>query len=261
MKSSGRFHALAWMAAGVFVGVAGGVVRGAPADSNAARPAPAIAPRVATVIATEWRVPESTVRLEWGRGAESVPADAPFRLVGKGTDGWFALAWKRDEADAQAKSATRANEYAQANGPAQEDAGAVRVRAGTIDTVFVAARSLSSGSRIAPGDLRPEERVRFGPPAGARRETPGLNWEVRRPLAAGDVAAWPAVVSPILITSGEEIRMDWRRGGVTVSVTGIAMNSARKGECVRARVAGRRERLVGTATAPGRAILSMGGNR
>jgi flagella basal body P-ring formation protein FlgA len=53
----------------------------------------------------------------------------------------------------------------------------------------------------------------------------------------------------------------WSEGAVQVSLVGIALNRARQGELVRARVEGRSDRLVGTATATGTVVISSGRDR
>jgi flagella basal body P-ring formation protein FlgA len=84
---------------------------------------------------------------------------------------------------------------------------------------------------------------------------------VRRGLATGEALARPAVAPPLLVEAGEPVRLVWGAGAVQVSVVGIALNRARQGESVRARVEGRSDRLVGTATATGTVVISSGGDR
>jgi flagella basal body P-ring formation protein FlgA len=198
-----------------------------------------VATRVAAHIAQSWRVPAERLRLEWGRAGASMPgADAPFRVAGNGSDGRFLVVFD----------------------PAAE-AMAIRVRAGLMESVVVAARPLSRGAQIAPGDLKAEERVRWGPPSSAVAAVPGPGWQVRRAIAAGEAVGWPAAVPPHLVVNGEPVRLLWTRGGVDVSVTGVALNSARCGERVRARVEGRSGAVTGIASARGVAVLTERGAR
>jgi flagella basal body P-ring formation protein FlgA len=208
-------------------------------------PAPATVPDsaaacVRTWLAHEWGVPEGAVHLEWGRLSVGLPGKAlPFRVTGRGVAGWLVVVFE----------------------PPGLDAVAVRLRAGVEDTTLVAARPLAVGTRLDPADVRPESRVRWGPPAPLSGSRPGPGWEVRRALATGEVLARPAVAPPLLVEAGEPVRLVWAGGTVRVSVVGVALNRARQGELVRARVEGRSDRLVGTAVAAGTAVISSGGDR
>jgi flagella basal body P-ring formation protein FlgA len=195
---------------------------------------------VSAWLAREWGVSERAVRLEWGRLPGALPGGTlPFRVSGRGVAGWLVVVFD----------------------PSGRDAVAVRLRAGVEDTVMVAARPLAAGTLLDAADLRPEPRVRWGPPTPPSGSRPGPGWEVRRALATGEALACPAVAPPTLVVAGEPVRLVWAEGAVQVSVVGTALNRARQGESVRARVEGRPGRLVGTATAPGTVVISSGGNR
>lgn len=200
-----------------------------------------LAARVTARLADAWRVPAEQLRLEWGTVAgEDAPGDdAPFRVLGRGEGGWFVVVFH----------------------PADSAAVAVRLRAGIEFPVAVATRPLAGGARIGEGDLREELRVRWGRPPADALVTPAVGWEVRRPVRAGEVVTPPAVATPPLVRAGEPVRLEWLSGGVQVSVVGIALNTARAGETVRARLEERPARLTGTVTAPGTAVLATGGGR
>jgi flagella basal body P-ring formation protein FlgA len=125
----------------------------------------------------------------------------------------------------------------------------------------VAARALPRGAALQAGDLRAEARTAWGPPARTPEQTPAPGWELRRPVAAGQSLAWPASAPPPLVRAGEPVRVEWRRGAVTVATSGVAQNAARAGETVRVRVPGRLGRLQGSATGPGTVTLVDGGGR
>jgi flagella basal body P-ring formation protein FlgA len=208
-------------------------------------PAPAAVPdstaaRVSTWLAQEWGVSGRAVRLEWGRLSAALPGGAlPFHVTGRGVAGWLVVVFD----------------------PPGRGAVAVRLRAGVEDAAPVAARALVAGTFLGPADVRLESRVRWGPPAPPSESRPGPGWEVRRALAAGEALVPPAVAPPLLVEAGEPVRMVWAEGAVRVSVVGTALNRARQGECVRAQVEGRSDRLVGTAIAAGTVVISSGGNR
>ncbi len=210
-----------------------------PAAAAAGVP-PALEARVAAAIAGVWHVPAESVRLEWPRTTlpDSLPTDALLRLVGEGRDGWQVVRL--------------------GSGPT---ARALRVRAGRMDTVRVAARALAAGSRLAADDLRSELRPCWGAPAARSDELPAAGWRVCRALAAGETVDRPAVVPPVLVAAGDPVRLVWCRGDVNVSLAGTALNAARRGEVVRARVQGRAGALAGTVTGPGTAVLTSGGER
>jgi flagella basal body P-ring formation protein FlgA len=222
----------------LFAGLSSLLITGRAGDVPFSR---ALVARVASRIAETWKVPVGQVRLAWGRaaGPATFADDVPFRILGRGEDGWLVIVFD----------------------PAETGATAVRVRAGVERAVMVATRSLPTGAKLSDGDLREETRVHWGIPPTDSAVLPGVGWDVRRALAAGEVAEPPAVVAPPLVIAGQPVRLEWQRGGVQVSVVGIALNSARRGETVRARLEERPARLTGTVTAPGTAVLAAGETR
>jgi flagella basal body P-ring formation protein FlgA len=163
-------------------------------------------------------------------------AGEPFQLAGRGLHGWFTAVLR----------------------PAGPDAVALRVRAGVIRTVPVAARDLPAPGRLAASDVRREARVQWGAPMPGDLEV-GPGWEVRRPVAAGEELAPPAVAPPALVVAGQPITLRWQRGAVEVTLPGTALHTARAGETARATVPGRPGRLEGRVTGPGTITLGGGG--
>lgn len=198
-------------------------------------PAP-LAGRIGAAVEELWRVPAGAARLmHVTRVPEGLTGDEPFRFAGQGADGWFVVVLE----------------------PAGGNPVALRVRAGVADTVAVAAGAIAAGTRLDRDDVRLEIRTRPGPPA-ARRPRPDQGWEVRRPLAAGDVLEPPAVSAPRAIEPGQPVSLVWWRGAVRVAVSGVATRSARIGEPVRARVEGSTRQLTGIAAADGIVLLENG---
>ncbi len=198
---------------------------------------PGLDSAVAREVGTRWGVPTAQVRLEWGAvpAGAALALDDPFQLAGRGLDGWFTVVLR----------------------PARPDAVALRVRAGVTRTVPVAARDLAGSSRLSAPDLRHETRLLWGAPTAEPLEVaPG--WEVRRPVAAGELLKPPAVAPPPLVRAGQPVTLRWHRGAVEVSLPGTALHAAREGETARATVAGRPGRLEGRVTGPG--IITLAGD-
>lgn len=203
-----------------------------PADTAgpAWAPPPAVARRVAEAVAARWGVAAEAVRLEWPEAAPATPPDpasAP-RLLGTGSNGHWTVALP----PAGGGAALR-----------------LRVRAGVEARAPVAAREIPRGAVLAEEDVALAPLLEWGAPR-ARGEAPGAGWVARRRIAAGEPLRDPAVGPPLLVRSGEEVRVVWRRGEVTVTARGSALGSASRGERVSVRVDGRR-RLEGVAEGPG----------
>ena len=214
--------------------------RVAAAAESAPAPPRAFAQRIAAMIADTWSVPAASMRLEWGRvsGEVRIAAGDPYRLLGHGTGGWFVVVLR----------------------PGSPGAVALQVRAGVERRVPVATRALRAGKIASASDVREELRVHWGAPPDAGDGIPVEGWRVRRAIGAGEVLAWPMVEPPPLIEAGEPVKIAWRREGVQVTLTGVALNSAGRGESVSARVENRPARIVARVTGRGTAELP-GGSR
>jgi flagella basal body P-ring formation protein FlgA len=213
MSSSGRL--------GLLLAIGLGVPGPAPAVP------PALATRVAAAVAGVWVVDTASLRLEWGavQHAEDLSASTPFRLVGRGSDGWFAVVFSPDAAHPSA----------------------ARLHAGIVDSVLVMARALGAGDTLAADAVRGEERVRWGMPARVQRQSPAIGWIARRPLAVGDLVTASTVEPPPAVHAGQTVRLEWVRGDVIVALDGTALNDAALGEPVHARIAGRTGQRSGVA--------------
>lgn len=207
----------------------------APADTAAGpaewAPPPALAARVAQAVAERWEVPAAAVRLEWpSTVAAPLDAEAPLRLQGTGTGGWWTVSLGAHGGGAA---------------PAR-----LRVRAGVESRVAVAAREVARGAVLEAEDVRVAPVTEWGPPR-ERGETPGAGWTARRLIASGEPLREPAVGPPLLVRSGEETEVLWSGGGVELKVRGAALGSASRGERVSVRIDTKRK-LEGVAEAPGR---------
>jgi flagella basal body P-ring formation protein FlgA len=174
-------------------------------------------------------VDSSAIRLEWGAipAAAALSDSTVFSLMGKGGDGWLVALFE----------------------PAGKSPVAVRVRAGVLDSVLVAARPLVSGSTLAVSDIKAEMKVRWGVPVSGAR--PGEGWVLRRSLAAGQELTLPSVSAPQVVRSGDPVRVEWQRGVVTVALDGIALASGSLGETVSVRLAERGGQRRGRVMGPG----------
>jgi flagella basal body P-ring formation protein FlgA len=199
------------------------------AVAGAQVPAP-LASAVATALAAQWSANSSEVRLEWGGvpGAAALTPTTPFRVLGRGTDGWYVALFQ----------------------PSGGSPVALRVRAGTLDTLTVAARRLPANATLAAEDIRREARLRWGPPAAATA-VPGEGWVTRRPLAPGDPLTEATVLPPQMVKAGDAVHLEWRRAGIVVALEGVALGSGALGQTVRVRLAERGGQRSGRVVGPG----------
>ncbi len=194
-----------------------------------------VAERIKTAIGRTWLVAGSQIQLEWGRinGNVTIAPDALFRLFGGGRDGRFVVA-------------VRTSSGSEA---------AIGVRAGVLDSVWVAARPVGAGARLEPADLRREERLLWGAPPARGVPSP-IGWTAERSLREGEPLRPPSIVEPPIIAVGDRIRFVWQHNGLEIVREGIATNRARRGERITARDPHRAETIQGTVTGPGMARLA-----
>lgn len=191
-----------------------------PAAAQQGVPVP-LRDAVAATVAASWDVPVADVRLEWVRlPNEPLPGDAPFRLVGRGSDGWMAVVVDRPN----------------------DTPYAVRVRAGVRVPVPVATRALTAGHAVTEADVRQAERIHWGAPAGGPERSP-VGAVTRRALAAGDVLRAPAIALPDLVTSGDRVTVTFQTGGVTVTAAATAVGRGALGETISVRLDTGRRRV------------------
>ncbi len=201
------------------------------ADSG--RVSPRLAARVAEQVGRTWGVDSAGLILSWGSGSLAGVSDtAPFRLLGRGEGGWFAVTIEL---------------------PGRPPL-AMRLRAGIAGSRLVAVRALRVGMRLTEGDIRQEPHLAWGPPPAATG-VPAAGWVVRRILSPGDPLDLSRVAPPPVIESGQPMRLIWNEGSVSIALEGTAVNDAAMGELVRVRTQGRTGVLLGTVTAPGEARM------
>lgn len=197
-------------------------------DSAASDRDSTIDERVIQLVAAEWRVDPSAVRLSWGTAKPVVDQiGIPVKISGRGRNGWFAVI-----VDPMGRGA------------------AAQVRAGVLASVPVATRRLTPGSVLEETDITVEIRTRWGPPSDSLISA-GPGWVVRRPVASGELLSPPAVVPPVVVTRGSPVKLVWSGREMSVTIDGEALNSGRIGESLRVRVPGRSNIMRAIVTGPG----------
>lgn len=179
-------------------------------------------------VAQAWEVDPSEVVLEWnakptGRSVtvDSVDGGANPELAGAGRHGeWIARL------------------------PATDGLFAVRVKAGLRRMLPVAARRIERGTLLTEADFAFQESIRWGPPAG-RTPKPMPGWQAERRLNVGEELKTPAVRPAVAVRTGDRVKIIWKTGHIELTLSGVAIGSARPGETVGVRLdAGRRLRGV-----------------
>ena len=209
----------------------------APADTGRVVVPPALEAGLRAAVAAVWNVDPARVHIDWGRGLRlaGLPDSAVIALKGRGDRGWFV-------ADL---SGSRA----------------LTVRAGVTRSVWVARRTLETGSTLGPGDLVRDERVIWGPPVELVLESL-VGRELKRGFPAGGEIDPAALAAPTAVRAGQTVWLTYTRGAVRLRVEAIAAGPARLGEIVRATDRDRGVALQGIMTCPGTAqLVDAGRNR
>jgi flagella basal body P-ring formation protein FlgA len=198
--------------------------------------APAFEERIAATVGEMWQVSPGIIQLQWGTlvGAEDLPEDTPFRLLGNGTDGWFAVLVEREN----------------------DRPVAGRLRAGRMVTVPVTSRPLSAGHTLLDSDIVLGDRLVWGPPEPRVTVFASSGWTVSRSLRTGEVLTPPRVEPPLLVEAGDRVQLIWSGGRVKVAMEGRALNGAALGEEIRIMLDGARGRARGVVTGAGAAELT-----
>jgi flagella basal body P-ring formation protein FlgA len=183
---------------------------------------------VRDAVAAAWEISAERVLMDWGSRRPGAPGtEASVELLGTGLGGYW---------------------VARITEPGR-DPVSVRIRAGVRVERAVAARRLSRGTTLEPGDIALEEVLRWGRP---QPDDPvvQVGWEAQRVIEAGDALVEPAVRPPLAVVSGRPVQILWTRGTVGIRTTGRAAGSGPLGARVSVRTESGR-RLTGVIVAPG----------
>ena len=112
------------------------------------------------------------------------------------------------------------------------------------EPVWVAARDLSRGARVASGDLRLADAKR--PPHDAlRSESAALGMELRRAVREGRVVRSRWLLRPSAVKRGDQVAIVLRRGGLEIRGRGRAVTDGAVGDRIRVVNSDSRRQIVG----------------
>lgn len=138
-------------------------------------------------------------------------------------------------------------------GGARTAAATAGVPRGNVD-VLTWARNLQAGEVVQPQDLV------WGKVAAAPADAPSdadavIGMAARRPLRAGAVVAQRDVSRPQVIKPGEMVTVVFSSDGVTLSLTGKALNAAAVGETLNVQNTASKKTIQAVVTGPGQAVV------
>lgn|SRR5690606_24247951 len=191
--------------------------------------------RAAQAFSRRWDVAAADIRLEWPGDTDAsarLSANDSLAIRGDGADGRFVLEISTG------------------------DAGLRRmwVRAGVADDGWRAVMDLPRGVAIDSSHVQLARSVAWGGP-GHTTLNDVIGWVARRPIAAGEVLAPPAIAPPAAVTAGEDVRVVVRTGAIELAVRGRALGTAAAGERIGVRLETGR-RLMGVAARGGVVVVS-----
>ena len=134
--------------------------------------------------------------------------------------------------------------------------GAVAAPRGNVD-VLTYARSLQAGEVLQPQDLV------WGKAAAAPHDAPSdadavIGLSAKRPLRAGAAVSARDVGRPQVIKVGEAVTVTFTSEGITLSLTGKALNGAAVGETLNVQNTSSKKTIQALVTGPGQAVVGPG---
>ena len=135
--------------------------------------------------------------------------------------------------------------------PGRASAGAAP--RGNVD-VLTYARNLQAGEVVQPQDLV------WGKAAAASADAPSdaeavIGMAAKRPLRAGAVVAFRDVGRPQVIKPGEQVTVTFSSGGITLALSGKALNGAAVGETLNVQNTASKKTVQAVVTGPGQAVV------
>lgn len=177
-----------------------------PASLSAQQGGGDAASRVRQDLATRWKRPVDQVILRW---LEDVPHEGQIeRIVGSGRDGHFVVLFEQGSGRLRG----------------------MRLRAGTRDSVAVAARPLERDHVLQAGDWRWQDTVQWG--GYSVSPSPLLGGVVRRAAPEGTPLIPPLVTPPVVAHFGERIQVVLIRPWGTLRFGGVLQQDAYVGSLV-----------------------------
>ncbi|HKR88427.1 MAG TPA: flagellar basal body P-ring formation chaperone FlgA [Phenylobacterium sp.] len=124
---------------------------------------------------------------------------------------------------------------------------------GNID-VLTWARSLQAGEIVQPQDLV-WGKAAAAPADAATDADQVIGMAAKRPLRAGAVVAGRDVGRPQVVKPGEMVTVTFSSGGITLSLSGKALNAAAVGETLNVQNTASKKTIQATVTGPGQAVV------
>jgi len=124
---------------------------------------------------------------------------------------------------------------------------------GNVD-VLTYARNLQAGEVVQPQDLV------WGKAAAASADAPSdaeavIGMAAKRPLRAGAVVAFRDVGRPQVIKPGAQVTVTFSSGGITLALSGKALNGAAVGETLNVQNTASKKTVQAVVTGPGQAVV------
>lgn len=107
------------------------------------------------------------------------------------------------------------------------------VRMTSTRPLVVASRALARDTVLAPGDVRLANAPLGAVPAGALHDTGlAVGRLLRRPVDEGQAIVVPLLAAPAVVRRGQQVSVEARTGGLTVTVAGVARRDGALGDTI-----------------------------
>jgi flagellar basal body P-ring formation protein FlgA len=107
------------------------------------------------------------------------------------------------------------------------------VRMTSTRPLVVATRALARDTVLAPGDVRLAKAPLGSVPAGALHDAGlAVGRLLRRPVDEGQAIVVPLLAAPAVVRRGQQVSVEARTGGLTVTVAGVARRDGALGDTI-----------------------------